>query len=84
MQHMHVRQVLQQQCNQSQIPTHNAISIVESTDEINMDVTLHKAFGIDPQLIYMDFVYIICILNTILQKNNSHYPSQPQLQQHEY
>ena len=51
-----------------QIPIHNAIPMVESTDEINMEITLDKLLGINPQLIYMDFIYINCIIKIILQK----------------
>ena len=44
------------------------MSMVESTDEINMDITLDKVLGINPQLIYMDFIYINCIITIILRK----------------
>ena len=64
---MHVHQVLHQQCNQSPISTHNAMSMVESTDEINVDLTLDKVILINPQLIYMDFIYIKCIIKIILR-----------------
>ena len=38
--------------------------MVESTDEITMDITLDKALYINPQLIYMDFIYVNYIINT--------------------
>ena len=42
--------------------------MVESTDEINMDITSDKVLYSKPQLIYMDFTYINCIINIIMQK----------------
>ena len=46
-------------CAPSRMPTHNAISMVESTDEINMDITLYKVLCINPRLIYMDLCTLI-------------------------
>ena len=43
--------------------------MVESTDEITMDITLDKVFCINPQLIYMDFIYVNYIINIIIQQD---------------
>ena len=52
--------------------------MVESTDEINMDITSDIVLCIDPQLIYMDFICIHCIINILIQ-NDCHYYKLQQL-----
>ena len=67
---MHIKQDLQQQGRQSHIQIHTAISMVESTDEINMDIILYKVLCMNPQWIHMDFIDINCIINLLIQKHD--------------
>ena len=64
-------QVLHTYCQQTRTPTHHVISMVESTDEINMDITSDQESYINPPLIYMDFIYNNCIINIIIQRGKS-------------
>ena len=64
-------QVLQMYCQPTRTLTRNVISMVESTDEIDMDITSDQVSYINPPLIYMDFIYNNCIINIIIQKGKS-------------